>query len=126
MKKSDAMPKLVKIDAGLKSNVVPGKAKAVVAGVEDAVLNETAAAVTKETEVTFTFTGCEEGVLITAEGEGAHASTPEEGKNALTALLMLITKLPLASCPQMDAVKSLVKLFPHGDTRGKSFRRCYE
>ncbi len=45
----------------------------------------------KETEVTFTFTGCEEGVLITAEGEGAHASTPEEGKNALTALLMLIT-----------------------------------
>ena len=38
------MPKLVKIDAGLKSNVVPGKAKAVVAGVEDAVLNETAAA----------------------------------------------------------------------------------
>ena len=118
--KSDAMPKLVKIDAGLKSNVVPGKAKAVVAGVEDAVLNETAAAVTKETEVTFTFTGCEEGVLITAEGEGAHASTPEEGKNALTALLMLITKLPLASCPQMDAVKSLVKLFPHGDTRGKA------
>lgn len=42
------MPKLVKIDAGLKSNVVPGKAKAVVAGVEDAVLNETAAAVTKK------------------------------------------------------------------------------
>ena len=33
---------------------------------------------------------------------------------------MLITKLPLASCPQMDAVKSLVKLFPHGDTRGKA------
>ena len=84
------------------------------------VLNETAAAVTKETEVTFTFTGCEEGVLITAEGEGAHASTPEEGKNALTALLVLITRLPLASCPQLNAVKSLVKLFPHGDTRGKA------
>ena len=46
--KSDALPKLVKIDAGLKSNVVPGKAKAVVAGVDEAVLNETAAAVTKE------------------------------------------------------------------------------
>ena len=83
-------------------------------------LNETAAAVTKETEVTFTLEGCEEGILITAEGEGAHASTPEEGKNALTALLMLITKLPLASCPQMDAVKGLVKLFPHGDTRGNA------
>ena len=118
--KSDAMPKLVKIDAGLKSNVVPGKAKAVVAGVDDTVLNETAAAVTKETEVTFTLEGCEEGILITAEGEGAHASTPEEGKNALTALLMLITKLPLASCPQMDAVKGLVRLFPHGDTRGNA------
>ena len=52
-------------------------------------LNETAAAVTKETEVTFTLEGCEEGILITAEGEGAQASTPEEGKNALTALLML-------------------------------------
>ena len=55
--KSDAMPKLVKIDAGLKSNVVPGKAKAVVAGVEDAVLNETAAAVTKKQRLQFTFTG---------------------------------------------------------------------
>ena len=74
----------------------------------------------KKQRLQFIFTGCEEGVLITAEGEGAHASTPEEGKNALTALLMLITKLPLASCPQMDAVKGLVKLFPHGDTRGNA------
>ena len=32
----------------------------------------------------------------------------------------------LASCPQMDAVKGLVKLFPHGDTRGNAVRRCHE
>ena len=55
---------------------------------------------------------------ITAIGAGAHASSPEAGKNALTALLDLVSRLPLAECAQVEYVKKLVKLFPHGDVHG--------
>lgn len=117
---SEAMPKLVKVEAGVKVNVVPGKAKAVVAGVDLETLEKTAKEVEAETGVSFSFEEENGEVLIIAQGEGAHASTPEEGKNALTALLVYLTKLPLSDCPQMDAVKSVLKLFPHGDTQGKA------
>lgn len=117
---SEAVPRLVKVEAGIKANVVPGKAKAVVEGVSVAVLEEIAGAVETETGISFSFEGNFPVIRITAQGEGAHASLPHEGKNALTGLLLLLTRLPLASCPQMDMVKALVELFPHGDTCGKA------
>lgn len=117
---SEAVPRLVKVTAGIKANVVPGKAKAVVEGVDLKTLEETAAKVEAETGITFGFEGNFPVVSITAQGEGAHASTPQEGKNALTGLLLYLTRLPLVQCPQMDKINSLVKLFPHGDTRGKA------
>ena len=119
-KASEAVPRLVKVEAGIKANVVPGKAKATVEGVDLKILEETARAVESETGITFSFEGNFPVTRITAQGEGAHASTPQEGKNALTGLLLYLTRLPLAACPQMDAVKSLVELFPHGDTCGKA------
>ena len=110
----------VSIDAGIKVNVVPGKAKAVVAGLEAEVLTQAADAVEKQTGLSFSFGETEDGIQITVEGKGAHASTPDEGNNALTGLLSYLVSLPLADCPQLQAVKSLVTLFPHGDTRGKA------
>ena len=112
--------RLVRLEAGIKVNVVPGKAKAVVAGVDLDTLKRTAEEAEAETGISFSFEQTEEGMEITAQGEGAHASTPQEGKNALTGLLVYLTRLPLTDCPQMQAVRSLVKLFPHGDTRGEA------
>ena len=117
---SEALPKIVSIDAGIKVNVVPGKAKAVVAGLEAEVLTQAADAVEKQTGLSFSFGETEDGIQIIVEGKGAHASTPDEGNNALTGLLSYLVSLPLADCPQLQAVKSLVTLFPHGDTRGKA------
>lgn len=117
---SEAVPRLVKAEAGIKANVVPGKAKAVVEGVDLETLEETAAEVEKETGISFILEGNFPVMSITAQGGGAHASTPQEGKNALTGLLVYLSRLPLAECPQMDAVKSLIKLFPHGDTCGQA------
>ncbi|WP_417045298.1 M20/M25/M40 family metallo-hydrolase, partial [Enterocloster sp.] len=114
------LPKIVSIDAGIKVNVVPGKAKAVVAGLEAEVLTQAADAVEKQTGLSFSFGETEDGIQIIVEGKGAHASTPDEGNNALTGLLSYLVSLPLADCPQLQAVKSLVTLFPHGDTRGKA------
>ena len=39
---------------------------------------------------------------------------------ALTALLLLISRLPFAPCAQIEALHSLVKLFPYHDTSGEA------
>ncbi len=115
---SEALPRLVELSAGTKINVVPGKAEAVVEGMEPAVLSETAKAVEEETGVRFMI-GQEGGLCrITAIGVGAHASTPEDGKNAVTALLALLDRLPLAPCAQTRVLKALAGLQPHGDLHG--------
>ena len=49
----------------------------------------------------------------------AHASTPAEGKNALTATLRLITALPLDATKGLTALLGLEALFPYEDTCGK-------
>ena len=57
---------------------------------------------------------------ITAIGAGAHASTPEAGKNALTALLTLVSRLPLADCPQVEYVKETGETVPSWRCKWKS------
>ena len=115
---SAALPKLVRIAAGIKTNVVPGKAKAVVAGFDAAVLEETAKAAQAETGIQFLFENTEDGCEITAVGAGAHASTPQDGNNALTGLLKYLDRLPFAPCAQIEAVKRVAALMPHGDVNG--------
>ena len=117
---SKAMPRLVSLKAGVKVNVVPGKVSAVVAGLEETVLKKVALDCEKETGIRFELETKGENATITAIGEGAHASTPDEGNNALTGLLVLLTKLPLAECEQVTTLRKLLTLIPHGDTRGKA------
>ena len=73
----------------------------------------------KRQGVHFTMEAKDGAVEITAEGKGAHASTPQEGVNALTGLLELLTGLPFAACPQVDGLKKIAALMPHGDFYGK-------
>ncbi|NBH33120.1 M20 family peptidase [Clostridiaceae bacterium] len=116
---SSQLPRLVKIEAGTKLNVVPGKAAATVEGLALSVLEETAEAVKKETGIEFQFVSKEPFCEITAIGTGAHASKPQEGNNALTGILTLICRLPFAPCPQIECVKKMTALIPHGDVNGK-------
>ena len=119
-KPSETLPRLVNISAGVKVNVVPGKAKATVLGVDKNVLIQIAKECEKETGVRFELVHEGETTFITAVGESAHASTPKEGNNALTGLLVYVTRLPLADCQQMTMVNHLLELIPHGDTEGKA------
>lgn len=115
---SDALPRLVELKGGTKTNVVPGKANATVEGLEPEVLEAAARSVTERTGVEFQLV-CDGALCaITAVGKGAHASTPQEGNNAITALLELLLALPLAACPQLDALRNVVALMPHGDVNG--------
>jgi len=118
--KSTGKTRLVSIDAGIKLNVVPGKAYGVVEGLDLKVLKDTAEAVKEETGIAFTFTQEGEAVRILAEGDNAHAAHPEGGNNALTGLLTFVTRLPLEDCPQLQCLRGLLALIPHGDLYGKA------
>ena len=117
---SDALPKLVSVEAGIKVNVVPGKARATVQGIDVEVMEKASEEVSGETGIRFEFDVEEDAATITAIGAGAHASKPEEGNNALTGLLVLIQRLPFAPCEQISAIGRLLELIPHGDTSGKA------
>lgn len=56
---------------------------------------------------------------VTCKGKSAHASTPEQGENAFNVLFEQLLKTNL---PETDArmLKSLLKLFPTGETDAKS------
>ncbi len=116
----DKLPRLVSLDAGIKVNVVPGKARAVVEGLNLAVMKETAEKVTKETGIDFELETDGETVKILAIGEGAHAAHPAAGRNALTGMLVYLTRLPLAPCAQTKVLADLLALMPHGDTSGEA------
>lgn len=122
------LPGVLSFQSGDKANVVPQRAGFVVAGIAEPVLREAAARVETETGVTFTISrgqdtgyGLAEDVEVYAvetRGQAAHASTPQEGKNALTASLRLIAQLPLAPSAGGRALDALDALFPYEDTCG--------
>lgn len=116
----DAKAYVVSFTSGDKVNVVPARATLVVAGVEAAAVEEAAARVTAQTNVAFITESQADGtVKVSAKGVAAHASTPAEGKNALTATLRLITALPLDATKGLTALLGLEALFPYEDTCGK-------
>ena len=118
--KSQALPRMVSFKSGTKSNVVPSKAEALFEGLDGS--DTEAFAHTLEAELGIRFDVTSEGgyMKIEAFGENGHASTPWKGKNALTGLLALIEKLELAECGQVEKIRALNKLMPHGDWFGKN------
>ena len=94
-------------------------------GLDDDSVREAGKEVEKETGVSFELVGKDGCLEITACGAGAHASTPQEGKNAATALLLLITRLPFAPCRQMEVIPLPDRADASRRHRGKSSGCCY-
>ena len=115
----DGEKRLVSISAGTKVNVVPPKAKAVIEGFTIDEVEKHAKKVQEKTGIKFTYDLVPE-FKITALGTNAHASTPENGNNAITGLLELLGKLDFTPSKKTEAIKNLSKLIPHGDTRGEA------
>ncbi len=115
-----ALPRVTEIHGSLKVNVLPGKARAVVEGLDLATMQEIAEQVTQRIGITFECSEKEGSVQVTAVGKGAHASTPQEGNNALTGMIEYLLALPLAPSEAVNKLKSLQKLYPHGDAQGKA------
>lgn len=117
---SGNLPRVERLKAGDKVNVVPARAEAVFLGLEEAELVPAAARASEITGAQFTWKKQEEEILVSVKGTAAHASTPEGGNNALTALLSLITLLPIADCEGYRRLCALGRMFPHGDTEGEA------
>lgn len=66
----------------------------------------------------FSYEILKSSIKIISKGVSAHASTPDNGKNALTALIELLSHMNF-NCEASDALKSLSQIFPHGETNGE-------
>ncbi|MGI6079689.1 MAG: Sapep family Mn(2+)-dependent dipeptidase [Candidatus Avilachnospira sp.] len=106
------------IKGGTTVNIVPGKAEAAVCGLPLSDILPHAKELEEDTGVKFSFSENEGSVVIAAEGKGAHASTPENGKNAAIALCTLVAKLPLDESERRTALLNFLELFPYGVNDG--------
>ncbi len=104
----------LRISAGERPNVVPGIAEAIVPA------SCNVPGVKADDGFSFATANAENGTKLIVTGLGAHASTPESGRNALLYLLKLLHAMDL---PQEDA--ALIRLFAdqfrmdvHGETIG--------
>lgn len=115
----DGLPRVRSIQSGIKVNVVPAKADAVVEGMTKGMLETYAKAAEEKTGVKFIVSQAEDSALMLhADGVSAHAASPMDGNNALTAILLLLASLPLAESKTKTLLGKLTELFPHGDYFG--------
>jgi len=119
---SGALPRVSMIRGGEKTNVVPAQAYAEVLGANESALTDACQIAGEANNVFFSFAKIPGGMAITCDGVGGHAAYPQGGtNNALTALLHLLSTLPLAAEDKGNqVVLGLAKLFPHGDWLGKA------
>ena len=115
---SDALPRVTQLQGGRVRNAIPAEAEATVAGLTAADVRHMAQQWSCETEVNFTLTDTPAGLHLRAAGRGAHIGKPWLGRNAQTALVELLSKLPLADCGSARAIRAMARLFPYADPHG--------
>lgn len=114
------LPQVVSLTGGIRINVVPRQAEAVIHKLTSCATTPLAVATGWVTGTEIEVVDIEGGVKITCTGRDAHASTPEEGANAITALLCLLAQLPLADTASARAIHALSKMFPFKDHHGSA------
>ena len=115
-----ALPRVTSFTGGPRINVIPSHARAVVTGLSPEKIQPFCDGTETNLGVSFTLEAKDMGTQILCNGRGGHASRPEEASNAQTALLALLSSLPLADCASSRAIHSLNTLFPHGEHFGSS------
>lgn len=118
--KETVSPRATGLTGGVRGNVVPPEATVTIVGLKAADAAGLCPAIEARSGAKFTCTDTADGVSIHCVGKNAHAAFPEEGINAICALLELVAALPLADCASTKALKALHELFPFGDTRGNA------
>jgi len=116
--KDSELPRIISITGGKTPNVVPNHAEAVIEGFSIKEVEAYCRDYSDKTGVTLS-AASNEGILsVTAEGVAAHASLPERGNNAQTAIIEMLAAMPFAKSKGFEYLCILNRLFPHGDYRG--------
>lgn len=112
-------PSKLKIKAGTVPNAVPGEAEAELALSLNRVLPIMEAFLEKS-EFACAAEATEDGCRIKMTGVAAHASMPEQGRNAFLALLALLDKLPLdeEDAKIVSGLSAALRYDCHGETFG--------
>jgi len=116
--KDTTLPRIISINGGKTPNIVPDYAEAVVEGFSIEDVEALCSDYSSKTGVPVSVTSDGAKIKITAEGKAAHASLPERGSNAQTALIEMLVAMPFAKSTSFEYLCKLNKLFPHGDYRG--------
>lgn len=110
-----------RLQGGTVANAVAGEASCGIVGVTLDEVNAAIAALDTP-GVTFEANVCQHGnVHVSAHGVAAHASLPQDGKNALQAILKLVATLQLDDTAGNRALNALAEALPYGDYNGKAF-----
>lgn len=118
--KQDCLPRVSALDGGYRINVLPADARAMVLGLTKAEIERICLPLAERLNVRLAVDQRDGGAELAVTGLAAHASTPDQGVNGITALIQLLLALPLAAHPGLDALRSLETLMPHGDNAGKA------
>ena len=113
-------PRILYFRGGHAANVVPDSATVKIAGADAQSIAEAIRISEQHTQAAFTADYADGIATITAAGKLAHASVPETGNNAVTALLYLLKSIILAHCKSTSLFCSLADMFPHNDTYGRA------
>lgn len=111
--------RLISVNSGMKSNVIPESALAVIAGMTAAEAQPVCTEAAARLGMSFTLSEHDGLLHLAAKGAGGHAAFPAGANNALTGMLDVLAHLPLDG-GLAQAVRALHALFPHGDWAGKA------
>ncbi len=118
---SHTLPRVVSVTGGKVPNIVPHLATAVLEGIDPQIVGDVCARVSGETGVSLAVSQSADGnVTVTASGTAAHASVPDKGKNAQSALITALVSLPMAECEGFAKLRALAGLLPFGDCSGST------
>jgi len=104
-------PCVIEAHSGMKFNVIPDTAQILIQNISRECIEAAAETLMREVPVRVAIEPAEGALRVTVKGKSAHASTPELGVNALTALLRLLGEAREAFSGAKDAAtKALLAL----------------
>jgi len=111
-------PRILSMQGGSKSNMVPDEAFAIIEGIDQISLSKSAESFMKKTSLSLSILDEAPYNKIICHGKGCHAASPERGENAVTGLISFLTQLDFYPSEGFKKLIHISKLFPHGDWKG--------